>query len=218
MGKLQLSPTKHVILLATLAAGIPAAAADETASRLERATSVMNTLLESAHGIPPEKLSAADCVAVIPGFKKGAAVVGVGYGRGFLMCRKGGGWSAPGAITLEGGSLGIQFGGEQMDIVMLSMDKQHRDRLLDERFVIGSDASAAWGNGKSAHEDANAKYVFYGLTKGAFAGFGLDGTVLKADHSGNMSLYGKSITNNEVIDGDQTTPDAASALIAAVGR
>ena len=91
-------------------------------------------------------------------------------------------------ITLEGGSLGVQFGGEQMDIVMLSMDKQHRDRLLDERFVVGSAASAAWGNGKSAHEDPTAKYVFYGLTKGAFAGFGLDGTALKADHSGNKVL------------------------------
>jgi hypothetical protein len=63
--------SKHVILPAILAAGIPAADGDETASRLERATSVMNKLLESAHGIPPEKLSAADCVTVIPGFKNG---------------------------------------------------------------------------------------------------------------------------------------------------
>jgi lipid-binding SYLF domain-containing protein len=50
-----------------------------------------------------------------------------------------------------------------------------------------------WGNGKSAHEDPNAKIVVYGHTKGAFAGFGLDGATLKRDESGNKALYGKSI-------------------------
>jgi SH3 domain-containing YSC84-like protein 1 len=92
--------TRYVVLL-TVAAAFTAMAADDTAERLGQATTVFNKLTEPAHGIRPEKLASADCIAVIPGFKKGAVVVGVGYGRGFISCRNGGNWSAPAAITLE---------------------------------------------------------------------------------------------------------------------
>src|SRR5436190_22851550 len=101
-----------------------------------------------------------DCIAIIPGFKKGAAVVGIGYGRGFISCRSGESWSAPGAITLESGSLGVQVGAEKIDIVILSLDRERRTKLLSDRFTIGSDASAAWGNGKSAHEDPTRRFYF----------------------------------------------------------
>ena len=102
-------------------------------------------------------------------------------------------------IALDSGSLGVQLGGEEMNIVMLSMDKDLRSKLLSDRFAIGSDASAAWGNGASAHGDPNAKILFYGHTKGAFAGFDLDGATLKPDDSGNKALYGKTLSNGEII-------------------
>jgi lipid-binding SYLF domain-containing protein len=215
MGQSALTRNKRIILLMTLAAAIPAIGADDTALRLERAATVFNGLTESGHSIPAEQLAAADCI-VIPGFKKGAAVVGVGYGRGFMSCRKGGGWSAPAAMALESGSLGVQFGGEKIDIVILSLDKERRSKLLSDRFAIGSDASAAWGNGKSAHEDPNARFLFYGVTTGAFAGFGLDGATLKPDESANKALYGRSITNNEIIEGGAEAPGVASRFIEAL--
>ena len=164
--------TQYVVLL-TVAAALTATAADDTSERLAQASNVFNKL--SAHGIQPERIASADCIAVVPGFKKGAVVVGVGYGRGFISCRNGSNWSAPAAVTLESGGLGVQLGGEKIDIVILSLDPGRRSKLLSDRFAIGSDASAAWGNGKTAHEDPNAKIIFYGQTKGAFAGFGLDG-------------------------------------------
>jgi SH3 domain-containing YSC84-like protein 1 len=142
----------------------------------------------------------------------------VGYGRGFISCRNGSTWSAPGAITLESGSLGVQVGGEQIDVVILSLDKDRRSKLLSDRFTIGSDASAAWGNGKSAHEDPNARILFYGQTKGAFAGFGLDGATLKPDESANKVLYGKALTNSQIVEDGTKTPAAAQALIAKLAR
>jgi lipid-binding SYLF domain-containing protein len=198
----------------TVAAALYATAADDTAVRLGKAADVLTTMAETGHGIQAEQIAGADCIAVIPGFKKGAAVVGVGYGRGFISCRNAGGWSAPGAIALESSSLGVQIGGEKIDIVILSMDKERRSKLLSDRFTIGSDASAAWGNGKSAHEDPNAKMVFYGQTKGAFAGFGLDGAILKPDESGNKALYGKATTNAEIVDRGAQTPSIAQAFVA----
>src|ERR1700694_3369087 len=85
-----------------------ATAADDTAGRGTKATAALKTIVEAGHGIPVDKLAGADCIAIIPGFKKGAAVVGVGYGRGFISCRNGSNWSAPAAIALESGSLGVQ--------------------------------------------------------------------------------------------------------------
>src|SRR5580658_3603590 len=204
----------NFLLLLTLAAGLNAASADDAAARLQRASTVFAALTKSGHDIHAEQLARADCIAVIPGFKKGAVVVGVGFGRGFISCRNGGGWSAPAAIALESGSLGVQIGGEEMDLVILSLDSERRAKLLSDRFAIGSDASAAWGNGKSAHDDPNAKILFYGVTKGAFAGFGLDGATLKPDVSSTEALYGGKLTSPAVVDGGTSTPDAARPFIA----
>ena len=205
--------TAYVVLVFAMAAGIRPAAAEDTPKRLEKAAAALNKLTDpSAHSMWPEAITTADCVAIIPGFKKGAAVVGVSFGRGFISCRNGEKWSAPGAVTLEGGSLGVQIGGETIDIVIVSVDKQRRSKLLSDRFTIGSDASAAWGNGKSAHGDLNAKILFFGHTKGAFAGFDLDGATLKPDDSGNKALYGKTMTNSEIIEG-AATPAAAQRLV-----
>ena len=75
--------TIHSCLLLTFALGISANAADETAARLTRAAAIFAKMTESGHGIRPDRIANADCIAVIPGFKKGAAGVGVGFGRGF---------------------------------------------------------------------------------------------------------------------------------------
>ncbi|HVP00252.1 MAG TPA: lipid-binding SYLF domain-containing protein [Bryobacteraceae bacterium] len=199
---------RHTIFLFVIAASaVSTVAAEDTPARLKKAVTVLNEIK-----IPTEKLAGADCVAVIPGFKKGAAVVGAGYGRGFISCRTGAGWSAPGAVTLGSGSLGVQVGGEEIDIVILSLDKERRFKLLGDRFTIGTDASAAWENGKSAHGDPNPKMLFFGHTKGVFAGFGLDGATLKSDESGIKALYGKPSSNGEIIGG-ATTPAIAQPLI-----
>lgn len=152
-------------LLLTLAAALTATAADETATRLTKAAGAFANMTGTRDGIKP--LDSADCIAVIPGFMKGAVVVGVGFGRGFISCRNANGqWSAPGAISLEATSLGVQIGGEEIDIVMVSRNKNLRPKLLSDHFTVGTDAFAAWGNGKSAHDDPNTQVVFYSHAKG----------------------------------------------------
>src|SRR5260370_18204735 len=154
------------------AAALSARAGDQTGARLDRGAAVLAKLTIAPHGIRPEQIDSADCIAVVPGFKKGAAVVGVGFGRGFISCRTHAGWSAPGAIAFETGSLGVQLGAEEIDIVILSMDRSHRPKLLSDRFAIGSDAAAAWGNGKAARGGPHAPIPFFCTPKGAFWGFG----------------------------------------------
>jgi SH3 domain-containing YSC84-like protein 1 len=208
--------TQYLLCL-TFAAVFTAAGADDTAARLGKATAVLNKMTQSGHDIPAAELASADCVVVIPGFKKGAVVVGVGHGRGFISCKNAGNWSAPAAITLDSGSVGVQLGGEEMDIVILSKDNSLRSKLLSDRFAIGSDASAAWGNGGSAHGDPNSKLLLYGRTKGAFAGFDLDGATLKPDESGNKALYGKPLSNGEIVAG-ATAPSTAQTFVGTIAQ
>lgn len=204
---------KHFLLFLTAATVLHAASADDAPERLSRAVAVLGKTTESAHRIPEEKLTNADCIAVIPGFKKGAAGIGVGYGKGFISCRNDSEWSAPGAITMQISSLGVQLGGEGLDLVMLSFSKEKRAKLLSERFTIGTDASAAWGNGKSANADPSTQIVFYSRdTKGIFAGFALDGATLKPDESTNLALYGKTLTNSEIV-AEAQTPAAAQSFV-----
>jgi lipid-binding SYLF domain-containing protein len=209
---------KRVALMAvlfTMAAILNLKAADDVEVRLRDAAAVLAKFTDSSgRGIKSEQFAKADCVAVIPGFKKGAAVVGAGFGRGFISCRNGESWSAPGAVTLESASLGVQLGGEEIDIVVLSLDKGLRSKLLSDRFTVGSDAAAAWGNGKAAHDDTDAKVLFFGHSRGAFAGFGLDGVTLKADDSSNTALYGKAIKNSDIVNNGAETPAVAQPLVA----
>jgi len=104
-------------------------------------------------------------------------------------------------IPLESGSVGVQLGGEEIDLVILSLDRDRRLKLLSDRFAIGSDASAVWGNGKSAHGDTNTKFLFFGHTKGTFAGFAVDGATLKSDQSSDKALYGKKLTKHAIVEG-----------------
>jgi SH3 domain-containing YSC84-like protein 1 len=202
------------VAVVVLVVGVSVSAADEIQQRFQRSAATLDkfsqTLTQEKRS---QEVAGADCVGVIPGFKKGAAVVGAGYGKGFISCRNGQDWSAPAAITLEGGSLGVQIGGEVVDVVIVSKDKEKRGKLLSDRFTIGADASAAWGNGKTAHEDTDAKIIFFGYTKGVFAGFDLDGASVKPDETTNKTLYGKALTNSDIVE-KSTAPQPAQSFVA----
>lgn len=98
-------------------------------------------------GIPQDLLSRAHCVVIVPSLKKAAFVLGGQYGRGFAVCRGAGhvGWGPPGAVGLEGGSVGFQIGAESIDVVMLVMTQHGMNQLLDDKFTLGGSGSVAAG-------------------------------------------------------------------------
>ena len=140
--------------LAACAAGLSAADQQENIDRLNAATDVFHEIMATPDkGIPQELLDRAQCVVIVPGVKKGAFIVGAEYGKGYFTCRgRGGqGWTAPGAVIIEGGSFGFQIGGEETDVVMLVMNDAGERRLLSSQFKLGGDASVAAGPvGRSA--------------------------------------------------------------------
>src|SRR5215813_1053470 len=69
--------------------------------RLRRAAEVFNEIMATPDkAIPDDLLNRSECVAIVPGLKKGALGFGGKYGKGVVMCRKPDRkWSAPSFIT-----------------------------------------------------------------------------------------------------------------------
>lgn len=210
-----------VLLLACI---LPAQTED--AKRLKEATAVFTEVMDTPDkAIPQELLEKAHCAVIIPSLKKGAFIVGAKYGRGFVTCRKAGGvgWSAPGGVRVEGGSVGFQIGGSETDVVMLVMNERGAERLLSSKFTLGGDASVAAGPvGRSvtAQTDATmrAEILSWSRSRGVFAGVSLQGATLRQDDDANKGMYGKKSTNREIVMGDVAPPQDAAPLLAALNK
>src|SRR5208282_1952697 len=91
----------------------------------------------------------AECVVVLPSVVKFAIGIGGSYGRGVMTCRSGekfnGPWGAPTMIALEGGSFGLQLGGQATDFVLLLMNARSAEGVLTSKVKLGGDAAAAAG-------------------------------------------------------------------------
>lgn len=199
---------------------------DDTTKRLNAAADVLREVMAAPDkGIPKDLLDKAACAVIVPNVKKGAFIIGAKYGRGFILCRNkdGRGWSAPGGVRVEGGSVGFQIGGSETDVVMLLMNQGAIDKLLSSKFTIGGDASVAAGpvgRTSSAKTDAqlHAELLSYSRARGLFAGVSLDGATLRPDDDANKDMYGKKMSNQEVVLGNVKPPRTAARLIAELNK
>jgi lipid-binding SYLF domain-containing protein len=201
-------------------------AASDAPKRLETAASTLKEVMGMPDkAIPEDLLNKAYCIVIVPDLKKGAFIVGAKYGKGFVSCRKkdGVGWTAPGSVRIEGGSVGFQIGGTEMDLFMLVMNERGMNRLLSTKFTLGGDAVVAAGPvGRATQADTDAAMTAEILTwsraRGIFAGISLNGATLREDSDWNMDLYGKSITNREILEGAVAPPKSADALLGELNR
>lgn len=196
--------------------------------RLENAGKVMREILNIPDDIPQDLIDKARCVVVMPSVLKAAFVVGGSYGRGAMVCRTGkdftGPWGAPAMYALEGGSFGLQIGGEATDFVFLVMNDRGAGSLLHTKVKLGADASAAAGpKGRSAAADTDAymraEILSYSRARGVFAGISLDGSTLRPDKEANRRLYGEPASAAKIItESDFAAPPAAHHLTAALQK
>jgi lipid-binding SYLF domain-containing protein len=196
----------------------------QTVARMENAVAVFDEVMSMGdRAIPIDLLKKAQCVAIVPGLKKGAFVVGAKYGRGFVSCRTGTGWSAPAGIRVEGGSIGFQIGGTEVDVVLAIMNKRGVERLLSNRFTLGADASVAAGpvgRAAAAQTDAamTAEILSWSRSRGMFAGVALEGATLRGDADANLDLYGQRLDTRQILTEDRPVPPAAQTLIGRLSK
>ncbi len=187
--------------------------------RVENAGRVMQEILDVPDDIPAKILDHARCVVVLPTVLKAAFVFGGAYGRGVMVCRGGkdfqGPWGSPTMMALEGGSFGLQIGGEATDFVFLIMNDNGAHSLLRSKVKLGGDASAAAGPvGRTASADTDAfmraEILTYSRARGIFAGISLEGSTLRPDGDANRNLYGKSLTAEEIVRESKVPPPASA--------
>jgi len=206
-----------------------ARSADENAkdeiNRLQNAGTVIQEILDIPDDIPQDLLDKARCVIVMPSVLKAAFVVGGSYGRGTMVCRTGkdfsGPWGAPAMYALEGGSVGLQIGGEATDLVILVMNNRGASSLLHSKVKLGADASIAAGpKGRTAAADTDAymraEMLSYSRARGVFAGVSLEGTTLRPDEDANHRLYGKDASAATIITEPKTDAPPSGKML--VGR
>jgi lipid-binding SYLF domain-containing protein len=217
---------KSLAIAVSFALSATALLADTAQERLTESASVFSEIMSTPDkGMPQDLLASAQCIVIVPGLKKAAFVVGGEFGKGFAECRKPGGtgWGAPAAVRMEGGSVGFQLGGSSTDLVMLVMSQRGMNKLLEDKFTLGADAEVAAGpvgRTGTAATDAkmSAEILAWSRSKGLFAGVALKGATLRNDLDSNEQLYGKKMTNKEVIMGNAEPPAAAHQLISELDR
>jgi len=219
---------RTVIALLTLACSIPAFSQKKENDRIHESYTVMKEILGMPEGIPRDLLDKAECVVIYPSVKKAAFIVGGSYGRGLITCRKGeefnGPWSAPAMYALEGGSFGLQIGGQATDFVLLVMNESGANSVMSSKVKLGADASAAAGpKGRSTSAETDvamkAEILSYSRAQGIFAGISLAGSTLRSDDGANKSLYGKDLSAKEIVrEGKVAAPASAAKLLALLNK
>jgi SH3 domain-containing YSC84-like protein 1 len=191
--------------------------------RLDASASVLERLMATpGEAIPPQVLEEAKCIVVVPSLVEVALGIGARRGKGVATCRTTTGWSAPSPIAFSGGSLGLQIGGESVDLVMLVMDANALNHLLSSKFKTGSNilgTAGPVGSETSTNNDwKNSEILSYSKSRGAFAGVDLKGAAVKQDKDATISLYGKYIPFASILAGKIHPPASSHLFLATIRR
>ena len=208
------------VLLIIIAA--PVFAQKKEQGRVANAGKVMKEILNIPDDIPQSVIDKADCVVVLPSVIKFAFGFGGSYGRGVMTCRGGedfkGPWGAPTMMALEGGSFGLQIGGQATDFVLLLMSPRSARSILDSKVKLGADISAAAGpvgRNVSAETDVTlrAEILSYSRSRGLFAGISLSGSTLRPDNGANKKLYGRNVSAHDIVFNNEVTAPAPAKIL-----
>ena len=205
------------------------AAADGEAERLAEGYLVLQEIMDAPDASIPEAiLDRATAIAVFPSTIRAGFIFGGQRGRGFISARdpETGAWSPPAFLTLTGGSIGLQVGAQQADVVLLIQNRRGLARLLGNQFKLGGDASAAVGPvGRSLEASTDlqmtAEILSYSRSRGVFAGVSLGGATLRADRDANERFYGVRLDSRQIVLEGHTggaPPEAAVRLRHALDR
>jgi lipid-binding SYLF domain-containing protein len=184
--------------------------------RLTEAARVLDEVLAAPDkGVPESIVDKAQAIVVIPSTVKGALLIGAQRGKGVMSVKSAAGWSAPAFVTLTGGSVGFQIGGQATDIVLVVMNERGIENLAQNTFKIGGDASVAAGPvGREATASTDyklqAQILSYSRSRGLFAGVSLAGSTIRADRDANEKIYGVGYSTKNIVVEKKAEPTAAA--------
>jgi lipid-binding SYLF domain-containing protein len=213
-----------LLLLMTTAGWAQSGARSADIDRVQSAATILSQIMEAPdRGIPDSIMSGAKCIAIIPSMMKVSFVFGANYGKGVATCRTKTGWSTPAFFRVEGGSFGFQAGGQASDLVLIIRTDDGMQHLLQSKFKLGADASAAAGpvgRDTQAATDLTmrAQILTYSRARGLFLGVSLSGAVIRQNDNDVHAFYGKDWTFYSLLNGEVPPPPEAQPLLTTVER
>jgi len=164
-------------------------------------------------------------ILIVPQFIKGAFFIGGSGGSGVLVVRdeKTNEWSYPAFFTLGGASIGLQFGGQASEVVLLVMTQKGVDSMMSTTVKLGGDASVAVGpvgrgvEGSTA-PNLSADLLSFSMAKGLFAGMSLEGAVVAARDALNTAYYKAPTKAIDVLVRRSVRNSQADPLLAVVKK
>ncbi len=164
-------------------------------------------------------LARARAVMIVPHFYKGAFFIGGSYGNGVLSVRDDAGqFSAPAFFRLMGGSVGLQFGGQEARMIFMIMTDAGLDAILKDKFKFGAGAGVSFATFGANIEGSTtsavgADIVAFAHSAGAFGGGAFEGTVIEARPEWNEAVYGPGAASRGILfDRRYPAPHSAAAL------
>jgi lipid-binding SYLF domain-containing protein len=222
-----LASSSLILVALCLVSPLGVIAQSDEAERVAAATLVLSEIMGADDkGVPRSIMEKAEAIAVFPSLIKGAFIVGGQRGRGIISARdaKSGTWSAPAFLTITGGSVGFQIGGQAIDLVLVVQNRRGLEQLVSNQFKIGADASVAAGPvGRDATASTDiqmrAQILSYSRTRGIFAGVSLNGSTIRQDRDANERFYGTAYRTRQIVfDRLGGAPEPVAAWRDALGR
>lgn len=207
--------------VSALATGARAGEAQDLVTRAELTVKSFET--DPDMGSMRILLRRAEAVMILPQMLKAGFFIGGEGGSGVLLTRRGDSWSAPAFYTMGAGSIGLQFGAQASEVVLVFMTKRAVDAVLFNKVKMGADASVAAGPigaGIEAGTTTNFRedVYSYSKSKGLFAGASVEGAVIESRESLNREYYGRTVAPETIVYRNQVDNPAANALRAALNR
>ena len=216
-----------VAMLVVSSMALCAAASDRhgaTLDRVQTSSTVLSQIMSAPdRAIPDGIMSGAKCIAIVPSSLKASFVFGANYGKGVATCRTEHGWSAPVFFLMTGGSFGFQAGGQASDLVLIIRTDEGMQHLLQSKFKLGADASAAAGPvGRDAQASTDitlrAQVLTYSRSRGLFLGVSLGGAVIRQDNADTQAFYRKDWTFYSLLNGQVAAPQDSLVLLNTVEK
>jgi lipid-binding SYLF domain-containing protein len=184
---------------------------------------VQEMMISGDRQMPESLMRQAAGIALLPGMLKGGFIIGANYGKGVVLQRGPGGWTGPAFISIGGGSVGLQIGGQSVDLIMVIIGQDAMNAFVRNEFKLGADAALAVGPAGarvSTATDIALKGGIYSYSRasGLFAGISLEGAVISSQEELNRAYYKDTGSTAVILAGKVRPPESGQRLISVLNR
>lgn len=173
--------------------------------------------------VPEGLIRQAAGIALIPAMLKGGLIIGASYGKGVVLQLAPEGWAGPAFISIGGGSLGLQIGGQSVDLILVIVGQDAANAFMRNEFKLGADACLAAGPvgaRVSTATDVAFKGGIYSFSRasGLFAGISIEGAIVSSLEDLNRAYYKDTGSTAVILAGKVRPSESGQRLISVLNK